>query len=144
MYGAFWNIPSPRRGIESCIPARFFYTGDLPDTTATFIGTDRFDKKVESYSTFKTHINKSYSPTDPKTPGEAGKTSSYDWNTLSTALDAIGLLNAMAFDDVSSEYLTGDEYVYIPGQLEEYSGKCPLVTKISTEAGIIQTITDGA
>lgn len=100
------------RGIDSCIPARFFYTGDLPDETITLIGTDRFDKDVASYSDFKTHIKKSYVPSNPTRVGD--KTSSYDWKTLTSNLDSIGLLNEQAFDTVSARYLTGDTYVYIP------------------------------
>jgi len=110
MYGAFQNVPSLGRGIASSIPARFFYTGSAANATLTCVGTDRFDKYVASYSDFKTNVSNSYVPTSTK----AG-TASYTWDILSTGLDSAGLLNVVAFNDVSTTYLTGEhEFVDLP------------------------------
>ncbi len=80
------------------------------DYTATFVGTNRFDHNIASYTDFKNYILNSFTPTRMV----AGVTS-YDWNSLSTSLWNTGLLDAAAFNDVKSTYLGGGSgYVNLP------------------------------
>lgn len=126
MYAAFANTPSLSCGIDSCIPYKFLYTGQPSTKTKSvqFTGTDRFDDPPASYPDFIASMKNSYVP-----PRATDGSTSYGWDDLSTSLRSSGLLNGEAFADVKQAYhLTGDSYVDLPNDLNNYKDVCPLVT----------------